>query len=175
MQASPPQAPQSHARTSSTGSQNSSSLSTETPPSSAPTSTPLAGCDTDTTTHPSLPRLREAIGPEGLEIREHPCSIFTEYSYGKDIWDVVRPVIYVVPQIVFRSVKPEQEFDLVLAHLSQLQAEENLRWLPLDAAPDDELDVQEMLVESIIARAEAELRISKPLGGGGNWQLTVWP
>lgn len=90
----------------------------------------------------------------------------TEYSYGKDIWDINRPVTYVVPQIVFGSVKPEQVFDLVLAHLSQLQAEENLRWLPLDAAPADELDTQEELIKSIIARAEAELRILKPLRKG---------
>jgi len=77
--------------------------------------------------------------------------------------------MYVVPQMVFHSVKPEQVDELVLAHFTQLLAEEDLRCISIDASRDVELDRQEQVLESVIARAEAELRVFKPLGGG-NWR-----
>jgi len=91
---SPTQAIPSHARTSSmTGYQNSTSFSTETPLGSAATNINLVGCDVPPATT-GLPRFRKAVTvvPEGIEVRSHHCSIFSEYSYGKDIGHVERPV-----------------------------------------------------------------------------------
>ena len=75
-------------------------------------------------------------------------------------------VVYVVPDMVFNLVKPAQVQQLALANFYKMLAEENLRWLPLDVTPEVELNMQERALEATIARAEAELRVLKPLGGG---------
>ena len=53
--------------------------------------------------------------------------------------------------------------DLALHHYQQLLAEENLRWLDVAAPDREEVMLQKKLLDQILERAEAEIRVLRPL------------
>jgi len=76
-------------------------------------------------------------------------------------------VVYVVPAILFDAIGAAKVDSLVLHNARQLLAEEDLRWLPETATPAEEVTAQQQLLDGRLERAEAEVRLSKPLQHNG--------